>query len=231
MAQTPFSSFENQLQQSANNLTFKPSDKVWQNVESNMNNNTIGGSVTNVSSIAKSLLSNWILNIVVPAVVLIGGGSFFYANYNSNTNATTENEATSVSTASTNENTNINSKVTPANNEVDNLNGNVKSEHALTNHHIVTAEATAQSSDNQNNSNAVNYSLGYGNVKDSQKGGKLNGLLTSNKLPTADNDQFANSAASVFTPSDIDKIAKKEVEKNSKSEYKERNLKSVDFTE
>ncbi|MFM2225594.1 MAG: hypothetical protein RJA07_1796 [Bacteroidota bacterium] len=227
MGQRPFISFEENLQKSAEQLEIKPSAKVWQSVESNLNSNAIGGA-TGISSIAKSLLSNWILNIAVPAVVLVGGGSIFYANYHHANNAeatnNTINEANS-SVINTDKNSYADAATTVLNNKKA-TDTKTTSNEAIVNDNSNTVD------NNKSQANATNFVLGMGSKNTTSKNNTSSSLLTANKSAASiDSDQFSNASGSVFTPSDIDKIAKKETEKIGKIEYKERNNKSIDFTE
>jgi hypothetical protein len=225
MGQHPFISFEDDLQKSAEKLEFKPSAKVWQSVESNLNSNAVGGA-TGISLIAKSLLSNWILNIAVPAVVLVGGGSIFYANYHHANNAEAANNTTSETNSSIT-NTAKNSSADAATTTVLN---NKAADRKETNSEAIANDNTI--ANNESNTNAANYSLGIGSKNTTTKNNASSILLTANKTDVnVDSDQFSSTSGSVFTPSDIDKIAKKETEKIGKIEYKERNNKSIDFTE
>lgn len=216
MAQPNLHSFEEQLQRSADELNFKPSNKVWQGVENSLNNNStlvVGASAT------KSLLNNWILNLLVPAVVLVGGGSIFYSNY-STVESTSIKEA---NTTTSKPETKINSTTVPES----------TNEHTITKQEAVVSTGSSKNvSENQNNANAVNYSLGYSNSNKLSQNGSLNNVVSAftkkNSEPIA---ETTNNSNIVFTSSDIEKISKKELEKNSKTEYQERNLKPVDFTE
>ncbi|MEN9522359.1 MAG: hypothetical protein RL065_736 [Bacteroidota bacterium] len=222
MTQPQLNSFEEQLQRSADELHFKPSNKVWQGVENSLNNNSTLGAG---ASITKSLLGNWILNLLVPAVVLVGGGSVFYANYSSDSAVVKESNSTNV---------NNNTKVVVA--SENQINITKKSTEASTNQKETIAAATLPTksiSDNQNNANAVNYSLGYSkNIQSNQQTNSVINFINSlTKKNIESKEEVNNNSNIVFTNSDIEKISKKELEKNTKSEYQEKNVKSVDFTE
>jgi hypothetical protein len=219
MAQNNFGTFEEQLKKDADQLQFKPSAKVWQGVENSLNSSPVATSAGAVSNIAKSLLSNWILNIMVPVVVLVGGGSFFYINYQQNT------PSEAASTASSKEN---NATVVKSENQISNIQ---KAEQESKNtesisHAVVDNGITI--SDNQNNANAVNYSLGIGYTNSNKTAITTASSNVSGNTIT-DSEHYGSSNSAIFTPSDIEKISKKENEKSNPTEYKERNLKSVDF--
>jgi hypothetical protein len=227
MAQPQFKSFEEQLQQEAEQLNFKPSSKVWQGVENSLNNkSTLGAG----ASVAKSLLGNWVLNLLVPAVVLVGGGSIFYANYSSEIVAAKESNATELKSVTT-------ESIATQSESKENKTAvvTVDNESTSSQKEVAVASSIKSISDNQNNANAVNYSLGYGNNSNTQatKTNNLANLINSlNKKDVVEQQQNNSSNTNiVFTNSDIEKISKKEMEKNTKSEYQERNTKSVDFTE
>jgi hypothetical protein len=223
MAQNNFGTFEEQLKKDADNLQFKPSAKVWQGVESGLNSSPVASSGGAVSNIAKSLLSNWILNIMVPAVVLVGGGGIFYANYQQNiATETTNNVSSKENSISSNVKTDV--KTNDMNHSEKVLQSNP------TNNNPIVIDNGITISDNQNNANAVNYSLGYSSTnmnKNHSTANTSSSSVVNNNI--TDSEHFGNTSSAIFTPSDIEKISKKENEKNSPSDYKERNLKSIDF--
>jgi hypothetical protein len=221
MVQPNLQSFEEQLQRSADELNFKPSNKVWQGVENSLNNNSTLGAG---ASITKSLFSNWILNLLVPAVVLVGGGSIFYSNYSTVESASTkEVNATDSKTNVTNPETVVNSTTV----------AEITNEPSVSKKEVVVAAVPSKNiSENQNNANAVNYSLGYTNNSQMSQNSSLTNLLNLlTKKQNSTSEETISNSNIVFTNSDIEKISKKELEKNTKSEYQERNVKSVDFSE
>jgi hypothetical protein len=99
-----------------------------------------------------------------------------------------------------------------------------------TNNNPIVIDNGITISDNQNNANAVNYSLGYSSTnmnKNHSTANTSSSSVVNNNI--TDSEHFGNTSSAIFTPSDIEKISKKENEKNSPSDYKERNLKSIDF--
>ena len=225
--QKPFrNSFEEQLKQKAENFSIKPSAKVWEGVSNQLEEDVIVGS--NIAAgTGSSFFSNWMLNILIPAVVLISSGTIFYFNANKgNTNSTNELDNNSNS-ASTNLNlvkdnsaiaadANKASQLSSVTSVVDNSASNIVN----TNHELITSRNEGNS-EAVSGKNAIEQSFGY-----SSNSNENSKYFNDN----ADSDVSTKlSSENIFSKADLEKIAKKQMEHENTNELKERNIKHVVF--
>ena len=221
--QKPFnSSFEEQLRNKAENFSLQPSSKVWEGVSSQLQEDLIAGGSSLSVVTSSSFLSNWMLNILIPAVVLVGSGTVFYYNANKNTvdgGIGINGNFSQVKDLSKNkievtslENKNDLAKQSEESLELNNTLANSQN----TNSRLTNAHENAITVDGVN---AIDQSFGF-----SKTIGKRS------KISNIDSESSVNISGDViFSKADLEKIAKKEIEHESMNEIKERNIKHFDF--
>ena len=215
--QKPFrNSFEEQLKQKAENFSIKPSAKVWEGVSNQLEEDVIVGS--NIAAgTGSSFFSNWMLNILIPAVVLISSGTIFYFNANKgNTNSASTNLNLVKDNSAIAADANKASQLSSVTSVVDNSASNIVN----TNHELITSRNEGNS-EAVSGKNAIEQSFGY-----SSNSNENSKYFNDN----ADSDVSTKlSSENIFSKADLEKIAKKQMEHENTNELKERNIKHVVF--
>ena len=214
-------SWEAQLKSKADNFSIKPSAKVWEGVSSQLEEDAIVVGSNLASSNGSSFFSNWMLNILIPAVVLVGSGTMFYFNAikASKANAELGNVANNQSEVELSKN---NNKTTVELNKNDVAKDNpTEKANAVSTILNQSLKSDHKSSDNKNveGESAIEQSFGY-----SKSVNKFSSVADN-----VDSDASTKLGENVFSKADLQKISKKEMEHENPNDIKERNIKSVSF--
>jgi len=237
---SPFNnSFEEQLKQRSEKFEIHPSARVWEGVQGALEEDAAAFGSNSTAKVASIFMKNWILNLLVPAVVLVGSGSFFYLNYQKNNTANNIGETVNKNSATNNTTDVKRNTVAVSNNEIvanDNTivdakvssskNDNVIATSKLNNDNIDAANVLGNSTSiaNLNRNNKLKDYSSFGMLN-----AKRNADFTKNTLSDENEEINSKSGAAIFSKSDLQKISKKEIEKDNPNDLKERNLKSADF--
>ena len=239
MMKSPFNnSFEEQLKQRSEKFEIQPSSRVWEGVQGALEEDAVVFGSNSTAKVASIFMKNWILNLLVPAVVLVGSGSFFYLNYQKNNTANNIGETSNKNSATNNATEVKQNTVAISNNETVANNNTIDNEKVSSSNkdNVATSKLNNENFDAANvsgNSTSIANLNRNNKLKDYSSFGMLNAKRNADfaKNTSGDENEEINSksGAAIFSKSDLQKISKKEIEKDNPNDLKERNLKSADF--
>ncbi len=212
-------SWEEQLKNKAENFSIKPSAKVWEGVSNQLEEDIIAGGSNLASGASSSFLSNWMLNILIPAVVLVGSGTMFYFNANktSNLNVESGNVSHNQSAVELSKDNNKSVKELNKNDVAKDESSNIIS---INLNRISNADEKYSNNKTVEGANAIEQSFGYS---------KTVNKYSSSVIDNVDSDASTKLGENVFSKADLQKISKKEMEHENPNDIKERNIKPVSF--